>query len=124
MGKAVVKVRGVYLAKFGIDPDQVKLWEFYPETSELQMSVPSVKLISIQTEAQEICTEDESWLKKLQKEDRNEAMQKNRMEAEVRARQMLENDPQVKQACVDQLKKLLSSVGVRLVLVEQVPPLP
>lgn len=124
MGKAVVKVKGVYLVKFGIDPEQVKLWEFYPSTSELQMSIPPVKLVSIQTEVQEISMEDESWLKKLQKEDRNEAMLKNRLEAEARAQRMVKEDPEIRQACIEQLKKLLGSVGVRLVLVEEAPPLP
>lgn len=123
MGKAVVKVKGVYLVKFGIDPEKVKLWEFYPSTSELQVSIPAVKLVSIQTEAQEISMEDESWLKKLQKEDRNEAMLKNRLEAEARARRILEEDPKIKQECIEQLRKLLASVGVRLVLVEEMPPI-
>lgn len=123
MGKATVKVKGVYLVKFGINPDEVKLWEFYPGTSELHASIPPVKLLSIQTEAQEICAEDESWLKKLQKEDRNEALQKNREQAEVKARQMLQDDPGIRQACMEQLKKLLSSVGVKLVLVQETPPL-
>ncbi|MEG1071580.1 MAG: hypothetical protein RSE01_07170 [Akkermansia sp.] len=124
IGRATMQVKGIYFAKYGIDPHQIKVWDFYPETSELQVSIPEVKLLSLQTEVQEIGVEDESLLKKLQREERNEAMKMNREGAENQARELLKSDSKLKQECIDHLRKLLLSVGIKLVLVQDVPRLP
>lgn len=121
LGRADVKVKSTYLVKYGIDEKSIKLWEYYPATSELQISMPSFKVLSLQTLSQEVDSENETFLKKLQTSERNEALRYNRDEAQSQASVRIEKDEKLHKECLEQLKSLLSSFGIKLVIVEPIP---
>lgn len=123
LGRAEVKVKSTYLVKYGIDQESIKLWEYYPATNELQISMPSFKVLSLQTLVQEVDSENETFLKKLQMTERNDALRQNRDEAKSQADVRIEKDDKLHQQCLEQLKSLLSSFGIKLVIVEPLPPL-
>lgn len=121
VGSAQIKVKGIYLIKYGIDQGSIDVWEYYPETHELQISTPRFKVTGIQTIFQELDSENESLLKKLQRAERNQAFKQNREDAAAQADIRIESDEETQKECLEQLKTLLSSFGINLVLVDPIP---
>lgn len=120
MGKAEAKVKGIYLAKYGINQNAVEDWRFYPGTRELHVSTPDFKVVSVETVFQEMDSEHESLLKKIQLEERNQAFTQNREDAKAQAMAAIQTDEKLQHSCIEQLKELLSSFGINLVLLDPV----
>lgn len=123
VGRAGAKVKGIYLVKYGIDRASLSTWDYYPETGELLINRPQFKVVSIETLFQELDSENESLLKKLQMSERNEAFKRNRDDAAAQAAARIETERLLQDECVEQLRTLLFSFGIKLVLVEPIEPL-
>lgn len=118
-GKVIVN--GWYMAKYGIDYQSIKIWEYYPMTSELQISIPRIKLTGLHVLPAQFLDGESLVMEDLPREETDFFVDEVKKQLLDKARVAIEADPTIRSRCVQRLKALLAAFGINLVLVEEAP---
>ncbi len=116
-----VHMSGAYVVTYGIVASSINVWESYPMTSEIQISVPMLKVTGVQVLPGRITDADGVDVANWTSEERTALTNDAKKQLYEKAVSEMEGDPTIRKRCVEYLKTLLAAFGINLVLVEDGP---
>ncbi len=116
---ATLQVSGAYVASYGIVASSIRIWEYYPMTSELQVSVPKLKVAGLLVLPGRITDAEGREVDNLLPEERAAIAREVRNQLYQKVVADMETDTTIRKRCTDCFRMLLSAFGINPVLVEE-----